>query len=113
MGLACVVNRGRLEQRVGPRGREAWKDARMLLQPGEDGDVEGGVGGRDGDKIHPEYLASWAERWMRKGAGWRGRVPAHRPLGFNPLEPILIPSRCLPTMGSAGILAEHGCLYMS
>ena len=56
MGLACVVNRGRLEQRVGPRGREAWKDARMLLKPGEDGDVEGGVGGRDGDKIHPGFM---------------------------------------------------------
>ena len=29
------------------------------------------------------------------------------------MEPLLIPSRCLLTMGSTGILAEHGCLYVS
>ena len=52
VGFACVVDRGSLEQRGGPRGRVACpcnKDApatRMLLQQGEDGDVEGGAGER-------------------------------------------------------------------
>lgn len=64
-----------MEWRDEPRAREAWKDANANQE--RDGDVKGGGGGKDGGKIHSEYLALLAGGWARKGPGWRGRFPAH------------------------------------